>query len=180
MEGIKHRRDLWKALTVVGDAAEIGVAEGYFSADMLSWPVNFPKVYMVDRWKTIPDQRGDAAQPQSWHESNLVAALRRTFDYFDRAVILRGNSVDMALAVPNGSLTLVYIDGDHSFEGVTNDINAWFPKLITGGGVMAFHDYENPAYGVKKAVNNLSRRFGKPIHLLPEDASEDAGAFIIF
>lgn len=178
-EMIKHRRDLWKIL-VQGNAAEIGVAEGLFSGDMLEWPCNFPIVYMVDRWKHV-SIKGDSAQPQSWHDANWLAAYNRTRKYGARAVILRGESVEMAKEVPDKSLSLVYIDADHSYAGVISDVRAWRSKLLSGG-VMAFHDYENSAYGVKMAVQdslsfmrltNEIADFG----LLPENSINDAGAW---
>lgn len=172
---IRHRRDLWQVLTVPGDAAELGVAEGCFARDMLDWPYKFPRVYLVDRWCCVPWQKGDSANPQSWHEANLRAAQARVKPFGDRAVFLRGNSADMAKSVPNGSLTLINIDGDHSYSGVLADIFAWYPKLKTGG-IMAFHDYENPSYGVKQAVAEFCKGTYE-IHLLPEDKEEDAGAY---
>lgn len=48
------------------------------------------------------------------------------------------------------SIDLIYIDGDHSYESVKNDILNWIPKLKFGG-VMSGHDYcESP---VKRAVD---------------------------
>lgn len=176
---IKYRRDLWQVTPAVGDAVEIGVAEGYFSADILSWPINFPRVYMVDRWWSVPFQKGDASNPQTWHDRNLAAAKERVAKYGNRAVFLRGDSVEMADQVPAKSLALVYIDGDHSYEGCLRDIRAWAPKLAAGG-IMAFHDYENPVYGVKRAVNQFADEQERTIHLLPEDKMEDAGAYIQF
>lgn len=35
---------------------------------------------------------------------------------------------------------MVFIDGDHSYEGCKGDIEAWFPHLVPGG-IMAIHDY---------------------------------------
>lgn len=173
---IRHRRDLWKIITVSGNAVEIGVAEGYFSADMLSWPINFPIVYMVDRWLRSPNQKGDASNPQEWHQKNLAAARERVAKYEARAQFLRGDSVLMSGFVPDKSLALVYIDGDHSHDGVLRDIFAWVPKLVPGG-VMAFHDYENHNYGVKTAVRDYCQPRHIEIHLLPEDKPEDAGAY---
>lgn len=40
------------------------------------------------------------------------------------------------MAAPN----MVFIDGDHSYEGCKGDIEAWFPHLVPGG-IMAVHDY---------------------------------------
>lgn len=179
---IRYRRDLWKLIEEKGlvglDAVEIGVAEGYFSADMLSWPVNFPRVYMVDRWRSVPSQKGDASNPQEWHDKNLQAATERVRPYGERAIPLRGDSKEMAKLVPNLSLALVYIDGDHSFDGVVTDIEAWLPKLVRGG-VMAFHDYLNPSYGVHSAVNTFAEGLGLAVVTLPEDKPEDAGAYLI-
>ena len=36
------------------------------------------------------------------------------------------------------SLDLVYVDGDHSYQGAASDIAAWWPN-IRPGGVMAGH-----------------------------------------
>lgn len=177
---IKHRRDLWKIL-VQGDAAEIGVAEGLFSAEMLAWPCKFPIVYMVDRWEFTPTVKGDSSNPQEWHFANWLAAYNRVNSFGDRANFLRGESTEMAKQVPDKTLSLVYVDADHSYEGVLRDVAAWRPKLLRGG-VMAFHDYENPAYGVKKAVQD-SMAFLKltdelsDFGLLPENSINDAGAW---
>lgn len=47
------------------------------------------------------------------------------------------------------SLNFVYIDGDHAYESVREDIEAWYPK-ISPNGIIAGDDYGWP--GVKQAV----------------------------
>lgn len=175
---ITHRRDLWKIVTVAGDSAEIGVAEGFFSADILSWRINFPHHYMVDRWRCVPDLKGDSANTQEWHDKNYEAARIRCRPYGDRAILLRGDSKAMAGEVPNQSLALLYIDGDHSYRGVFQDLVCWGPKVKTGG-IVALHDYENPSYGVKQAVKDFCNYCNFKVRLLPEDKMEDAGAYFV-
>lgn len=182
---VKYRRDLWREVPCLivgnrmitnhaaGNAAEIGVAEGNFSEDILRWPINIPVLYMVDRWRRDAHTKGDSNNPQEWHDKNYKQVLERFSKYHERAQVLRGESIEMALHIPDGSLAFVNVDADHSFTGVTNDILAWAPKLIRGG-VMAFHDYENPQYGVKKAFCAFRKL---QINLLPEDKPEDAGAW---
>jgi len=50
-----------------------------------------------------------------------------------------------------GSVDLIFIDGDHSYEGCRVDIEAWLP-FLKPGGVMAFHDFGSRASGVTQAI----------------------------
>ena len=45
---------------------------------------------------------------------------------------------------------LLFIDGDHSYEGCRRDVESWIPHLNTGG-LIAMHDY-GWADGVRKVV----------------------------
>jgi len=63
MDMIKHRSDLYKLLPEDSVIAELGVAEGYFSADILRW-ANVKKLYCVDAWGKIEGQTGDGNNPQ--------------------------------------------------------------------------------------------------------------------
>ena len=176
---IQYRRELWRLFDGSHSLriAEIGVAEGRHAEEiMLNWPFAIEKIYLVDRWKSVPDQKGDASQNEDWHSHNLLDAMVRMGPWIDESVFLQGGSEDMAGKVDDGSLDFVYIDADHSFMGCQKDINAWFPKLKPGG-YMAFHDFENLAYGVKAAVHAFCGPKGYTIRLIPEDKAEDAGAY---
>jgi len=50
-----------------------------------------------------------------------------------------------------GLVDLIFIDGDHSYEGCRADIEAWLP-FLKFGGVMAFHDFGSRASGVTQAI----------------------------
>lgn len=172
---IKYRADLYKIIDLKLPAAEIGVAEGQFSRDILNWGVS--KLYSIDAWTTFAGQKGDGGFDQEWHNMNYEKAKLLLKPFGERSVILRGKSVEMSRQLEDDSLGFVNIDCDHSYEGVKGDINAYWPKLKVGG-VMAFHDFENLMYGVKDAVYEFSK--GKyEIYLLPENKPEDAGAYLI-
>ena len=51
-------------------------------------------------------------------------------------------------------IDVLFIDGDHSKEGVERDIKAW-SKHVKPGGWILFHDYDSTSPGVVTAVNNL-------------------------
>lgn len=42
--------------------------------------------------------------------------------------------------LPGQRPSMVFVDGDHSYDGCTGDIAVWWP-LLKSGGVMAVHDY---------------------------------------
>lgn len=67
--------------------------------------------------------------------------------------ILLGNSPSMARFIPDKSAWAVFIDGDHTEEGVRADLEAWTPKVMEGG-LIAGDDYGGKDFpGVKIAVD---------------------------
>lgn len=178
---IKHRYQLpqlMQEFNLPMVAVEVGCAEGLFSADLINGGIEL--LYLVDNWGNIHGQVGDGGFPTDWHNDNYKQMSDRLSPLGSRYKVLKGLSVDMAKEVSDNILGLVYIDCDHSYEGVMSDINTWFHKLVTGG-IMAFHDYENdsPTYGVKRAVTEFCNTNGYTIVLLPEMNIVDAGAYFI-
>jgi hypothetical protein len=174
MSEIRYRRDLHELMEgLPKTAAEIGVAEGFFSSDILRWPVNIERLYCVDAWSQIAIGEGDGRAPQVWHDHNYQEAMARLEPYKDRVTVLKGMSAKMAQHVPDGSLGLLYLDADHSFDGVTADLNAWFPKVCKGG-IVAGHDYLTFA-GVRRAADAFAKKHNMELHVIYEDKAEDAG-----
>ena len=68
----------------------------------------------------------------------------------------RALSVEAAKEFADESLDFIYIDATHTFEAVSQDLLAWWPKLKPGG-LMAGHDY--PYFpGLKAAVDGFVTR----------------------
>lgn len=59
---------------------------------------------------------------------------------------------------------LLFVDGDHSYEGVRRDAALWLPRLIDGGTVM-FHDVATASYSGPRRV------FRRSICLSPQFAA---------
>ena len=53
----------------------------------------------------------------------------------------------------HGKIDLLFIDGDHTYEGLLKDFISWYP-WVKEGGVIMFDDYNNVT-GVKKAINDV-------------------------
>lgn len=170
---IQYRKHLFKVLEhfgLVGEVAEIGVAEGNNSELMASWHC-VTKLIMVDNWATIEGQKGDGSNPQHWHDDNYMRCVS-IVSHNPKCKMITGLSVKAAEQIPDDSLVMVYIDADHSYEAVKADLNAWFPKVKTGGLIVG-HDYKAVEYGVKQAVDEFcSGRF--EVNIIPEDQDCDA------
>lgn len=152
---IKYRTELGELLkhyNLKGHAVEIGVAEGRNAEVLISHP-NITKLYLIDAW-TYLSQFGDGGYEQSWHDNNFIEANQRVSKYKDKAVFLKGMSLEMIKKIPDNSLVLAYIDGDHSYNGCLNDLKAIWPK-IKKGGILSGHDYLNMSYGVNEAVTDF-------------------------
>lgn len=59
-----------------------------------------------------------------------------------------------AVAAFDRPIGLLWIDGDHTYEGVRRDFEDWFPKLAVGGW-LAFHDTVNHWHGPTRLVREL-------------------------
>jgi len=59
---------------------------------------------------------------------------------------------EKAVNIYKDEIDLLFIDGDHRYEGVKTDCQLWLPKLKPEG-IVAFHDYYGSWEGVKKAVD---------------------------
>lgn len=153
---IKYRHELVKLVDIYGlpkTAVECGVAEGRFSLELLD--AGIEQLYLVDIWQHIPQWEGCAGFEQSWHNINYWK-VKTTFEEKENVFILKGFSSEMCKHIPDESIGLVYLDADHSYNSVLTDLNCWFPKLVKGG-IMAGHDFGNPTYGVRQAVEDFTK-----------------------
>lgn len=120
-------------------------------------------MWLVDPWTRQPDKvyresTNQDADFNSWYDA--CAAWAGTTS--GRVGIIRKLSVEAAKHFGEAVLDWVYIDGNHSYEAVVDDIHAWLPKLKPGG-LIGGHDYLNDTATkgwhceVKRAVDELLR-----------------------
>ncbi len=68
-----------------------------------------------------------------------------------------GDSPEVGMDWHQGYIDLLFIDGDHSYDGITADIECWFPNVRIGGYI-AFHNYNDPVWpDVTVVVNELMK-----------------------
>jgi len=143
--------------------AEVGVFQGDTSAGLLAALPDLESLLCIDLWRQDEAFMRHSPNKQGVMYNADWAAVRRQFAaqveavYPGRAQAIQMSSLEAARYVRNGSLDFVLIDGNHGYEFVKPDIQAWWPK-IKDGGVMAGDDYcgrRKPTYGVIRAVDEL-------------------------
>jgi len=165
--------------------AEIGVWMGSSSRKFLKRRLK--KFYMVDPWavegyKPAMDANDETFNYQKYLNkySKLVgsnkpedfqkfydktyAKVWDEFRSYPEAIICRENSTDWFNNYDDEKLDWIYIDGDHSYTGVINDLNNCL-KVMKEGAVIFGDDYKwgdnrGDKGGVKKAVNEFIENNG--------------------
>jgi hypothetical protein len=108
-------------------------------------------IFIVDTWK------GSQNELDSSHK---LATETDVYDIFlenmgDRKFTpIRKPSLEAIKDFQDESCDVVYIDMEHTYEAVKEDIQAWLPKVKTGGYI-AGHDYAGYAPQVQKAVHEF-------------------------
>jgi len=134
----------WLRENMRGLAVEIGTYQGRSAAAM----VNVDKLVCVDTWNT------DLKNGTFCGEADYQAfrSNRLQMPHFDVIEWHRADSEEAAQQFLDGSIDSLFIDGSHEYAHVRRDIDAWLPKVKTGG-LVAGHDYGNQDWpGVEQAV----------------------------
>ena len=160
----KHRGYFLKYLTLIHEIevktiAEIGVFRGK-NAKVLR--EEFPKahLYLIDPWKpTSPYLHSKSAvsrDPQIFIEAKAhVEALFQE----DPLTTLIARESQEALSLLPEKLDLVFLDANHAYEALKEEIVRWL-KRVRPGGILAGHNYGRPRLpGVAQAVSELLPSF---------------------
>lgn len=111
--------------------AEIGVERGRNSENILK-ELNIEKLYLIDVW-TYYEGIYIVWSLQNYNQ------VRRKFRNDKRVEIIKDFSENAVNNIEDNSLDFVYIDANHKYEYVYQDIHLWFPK-VKKGGLIGGHD----------------------------------------
>lgn len=149
-ETTKNRKDLAKLFTGVG--AEIGVERAVFSKRIAQTAT---KLFCIDPWLVYKGYREHVTQ------ENLDTFFKEAQDRMKpyNCQFIRKSSMDAVKDFTDESLDFVYIDANHQYDNVRDDIREW-SKKVKKGGIVAGHDYlerkeGDTFFGVVKALSEL-------------------------
>lgn len=111
---------------------EIGVFKGKNALSILK-NLNIKKLYLIDIWKHFTQFNINRDNSEMF---NLV--LNRFKDN-KKVEIIRDFSINVCKSFKDNSLDFAYIDANHQYDCVYNDIKNWFDKIKING-VLCGHD----------------------------------------
>jgi predicted O-methyltransferase YrrM len=127
--------------------AEIGVALGGYANVLLRDSPGIKKYVCIDPFNGVHQ-----ACPASVPIENLAK-------YGSKVEFVQKESSAAAGQFQDGYFDFVYIDGNHDYEFVRQDLALYWPKIRVGG-MIAGHDYHFSQKGVIKAVDEFVAKHG--------------------
>ena len=148
------RRKLLKKMPKDSVCAELGVMDGLFSKEIIK--ITKPKkLVLIDIWQVNQTFSDPITQKEYDLKYNSV---KEKFKLNPKVKIIKGRT-DCINTFPDNYFDWVYIDADHRYEAVKNDLENCYPKVKPGGYIIG-DDYLDASYkdmiwGVIEAVDEF-------------------------
>jgi hypothetical protein len=159
--------------------AEIGIFTGEFTQFILN-NLEPKKLYAVDPYTSGIGVMGsgdvNGFNMEFFDLDLLYKFVKNRFITNSNLELCREYGTDFLKRIPDGHLDAIYLDGDHSFENVANELEIARYKVKEGGWIMG-HDYKlNPEKGnIENThyVNSVVDAFCKKYNLTVESLGND-------
>lgn len=138
----RERETIKKYAQGAGTAVEIGVFEGVNTVTIASSISNSGKLYAIDPFFT-------GRLGICYYKQIALMNLKRN-KLLSKVQVLPMFSQDAVDKVPVQP-DFIFIDGDHTVDGITRDWRDWSARLKPGG-IIALHDTSIPAHDPKVAT----------------------------
>ena len=116
-------------------AAEIGVSSGAHAHEILKYKfqgldIKIDKLYLVDIWHFKKNYSQIINKKISQKNYNKVLELKKKYSNIK---IIKNYSLQAAKKFKNNYFDFLYLDANHSYKAVYQDLKCWFPKLKKNG-----------------------------------------------
>lgn len=144
---INEQRWLYDKGKYMDEIAEIGSFKGRSSHAIISGGPK--KLHCIDSWKPMKIIHNDSEEKAERRYQEFLSNINNISNNGTEVIVHRMDSHNAAELFSDKSLDMVFIDADHDYESVINDIKIWKPKARK---LLCGHDYNWP--DVKRAVND--------------------------
>lgn len=136
---IQMINDIFDIHPNISRMVEIGSHLGESTSIFLGFK-KIQQIYCVDIWKNK-------------HNENIFD--QRLKNYIgNRCIKMKCSSKLACDKFDDNSIDMVYIDGNHQYKYVKDDLILWYNKLKPGG-ILSGHDYDESWKGCKRAIDDF-------------------------
>lgn len=143
-----------------GDIVEIGSFKGRSTCFLAQGALRSGRgrVHAIDHFQGSPEHQlgGHEETPEIVASGSTYEQFQANLEAFGlgEVVLATVSSSQAAAAIWAGAVRMIFIDGDHSYQGTKGDFEAWFSH-VAETGLICFHDYQNSHYldGVTKFID---------------------------
>jgi hypothetical protein len=143
---------------LIGNGIEVGSAAGQYATKLLSaWKGK--ALYMVDPWEKQAhddylENTNNVAPFAEWHASCVHLSQKD-----ERAHLMKMTSKEASEKFRLDCLDFVYIDGNHDYRHVLEDLELWYNRVKPGGLVGGHDCYNDHEHGASCDVFDALRRW---------------------
>jgi hypothetical protein len=154
----------------IKSCAEIGIGYGLHAKNILE-NSKIEKLYLIDPMRPYGDVFSNDITKNGGFEALIVQIKNKLLPFTDRYTFFRKPSLEVTEnEIPNESLDLVFIDGDHSYDAVCKDLRFWWNKINVGGYILG-DDYTQVHRGTIKAVDEFTKEYNLEMNILHKEGS---------
>lgn len=174
---------LLRNLGLMNIAVELGSHRGVFASEFYSkWGGRI--LYCVDPWESGYDQTDPTSEGN--RNEDYEEFLKHTSEFPENIFPLKMTGDVAAARFRPNSVDFVYVDANHQYESVLNDLRVWWTR-IRPGGILAGHDFVccNEFKGgwgqfIQPAVELFVSELNLPVsvYIVPETAGDPYSFYI--
>lgn len=140
---------------------EIGVSFGTHCKKILE-RTEVEKLYGIDPYLNYGDPT-NTSMPDLWFDVFYYKVSDKLAGFGSRFELIRDFSTHALLKFKDESLDFAFLDANHTFKAVMEDLKAIWPK-VRAGGIIAGDDYATCHPGVPLAVDAFFKERGLEVH----------------
>jgi hypothetical protein len=141
-------------------AVEIGVLGGENAENIVSF-LNVKRLYLIDPYLVYPDAEG---KPNRYVPAQKQKAYNRMRRFAKKVTWVYAKSDDAVNQIPD-NIDYIYIDGNHDYAFIKNDVENYYRK-VRQGGILSGHDFFDD---VAKAVTEFVELNNMKLYTMMDD-----------
>ena len=142
---------------------EVGVEFGGYTDKYYDWITKMGgRIWLLDLWQT--EGNDDYFSKREGQVEKGYKQIKKKYANKENVTLVKGNAFKKHEDFEDDFFDWIYIDCDHTYEGISKNIEIWLPKL-RGGGMFSGHDYDpdpdNEFFEHMQINRAVNKSFGK-------------------